>query len=110
MSPSRESHRESVVPWSAETPEEEAATVAATILTLKERGFRYIRAQIAVPGLATYGVAPGEPGFAHIELTVHLDADAPRERLQSLIDDALATAPIPNTIARPVPVTAGLAS
>src|SRR5438309_2034150 len=44
---------------------------------------------------AAYGVAPGEPGFAHIELTVHLDADAPRERLQSLIDDALATAPIP---------------
>jgi uncharacterized OsmC-like protein len=58
---------------------------------------------------AAYGVAPGNPGFAHIDLTVHVEADAPRERLQSVVDDALATAPIPNTIARPVPVTARLA-
>jgi mannonate dehydratase len=35
-------------------PEVEQAVRAA-----RERGFRYIRAQIAVPGLATYGTAPG---------------------------------------------------
>jgi uncharacterized OsmC-like protein len=58
---------------------------------------------------AAYGVAPGDPGFAHIDLAVHLDADAPPEQLQALIDDALSTAPIPNTIARPVPVSARLA-
>jgi uncharacterized OsmC-like protein len=58
---------------------------------------------------AAYGVHAGNPGFAHLELTVHLDSDASREQLQSVVDDALATAPIPNTIARPVPVTARLA-
>jgi uncharacterized OsmC-like protein len=58
---------------------------------------------------AAYGVVMGDPGFAHIELTVHLKADAPPDQLESLVDDALATAPIPNTIAHPVPVAARLA-
>lgn len=56
-----------------------------------------------------YGVASGSPGFAAVDLTVHLDADAGRDVLQSLIDEALASAPIPNTVSRPVPVTAALA-
>jgi hypothetical protein len=34
---------------------------------------------------------------------VHLRATADRDELESLVDDALSTAPIPNTIARPVP-------
>jgi uncharacterized OsmC-like protein len=68
-----------------------------------------VEAAGAVDLAAAYGVVDGNPGFAHIELTVHLDADASREQLQSIVDDALATAPIPNTIARPVPVTARIA-
>jgi hypothetical protein len=40
---------------------------------------------------------------------VHLRATADRDELESPVDDALSTAPIPNTIARPVPVTARLA-
>jgi organic hydroperoxide reductase OsmC/OhrA len=63
----------------------------------------------AVDLAAAYGVHDGNPGFAQIELTVHLRATADRGELQSLVDDALSTAPIPNTIARPVPVTARLA-
>jgi uncharacterized OsmC-like protein len=68
-----------------------------------------VEAAGAVDLAAAYGVHPGNPGFAHIELSVHVDADATREQLQSVVDDALATAPIPNTIARPVPVTARVA-
>lgn len=41
MQPMRESGTDSVVPWSAENPEEEAATIAATIANLKARGYRY---------------------------------------------------------------------
>jgi DNA helicase-2/ATP-dependent DNA helicase PcrA len=41
MQPMRESSTDSVVPWSAENPEEEAATIAATIARLKARGYHY---------------------------------------------------------------------
>jgi uncharacterized OsmC-like protein len=59
---------------------------------------------------AAYGLEPGaSPGFQQIEIDVHLRADAPREQLQALLDDAMALAPIPNTVALPVPVTARLA-
>lgn len=35
------------------------AEVERAVRAARERGFRYVRAQIAVPGLATYGVGPG---------------------------------------------------
>jgi organic hydroperoxide reductase OsmC/OhrA len=80
-----------------------ARGIAIETLTVEAAG--------AVNLAAAYGVQDGSPGFDRIELMVHLespDADAPQ--LQALVDDALASAPIPNTIARPVPVTARLAS
>jgi uncharacterized OsmC-like protein len=58
---------------------------------------------------AAYGVADGHPGFQAIRVTVHLDADADRLELDALVDHALSRAPIPSTVANPVPVTATLA-
>lgn len=53
---------------------------------------------------AAYGVEPGAPGFAGIKIDVDIDADAPRERLDSLLAKLLPTAPIPDTVLRPVQV------
>jgi uncharacterized OsmC-like protein len=58
---------------------------------------------------AAYGIADGHPGFQAIRITVHLDADADRLELQALVEHALRHAPIPSTVANPVPVTATLA-
>ena len=52
---------------------------------------------------AAYGVLPGAPGFEAIEVEVLLDADAPKDRLDALLAKLLPTAPIPDTIIRPVP-------
>jgi len=41
MEPVRPGGDVEVVPWKAETPEDEAATIAETISRLRERGFRY---------------------------------------------------------------------
>ena len=41
MEPVRPGGEVQVVPWKAETPEDEAATIAETISRLRERGFRY---------------------------------------------------------------------
>lgn len=41
MTPQRESDPQSVVPWSADRPEDEAALIAATISDLHTKGFRY---------------------------------------------------------------------
>ncbi len=41
MEPQRESAPESVVPWSAESPEEEALVIAETIQSLHARGYHY---------------------------------------------------------------------
>jgi uncharacterized OsmC-like protein len=77
------------------------------------RGIRIRSLTVDAEGIvnltAAYGVEAGNPGFREIRLTVHLEADADRDDLQGLIDRALARAPIPNTVARPVPVTAQLA-
>jgi uncharacterized OsmC-like protein len=51
-----------------------------------------------------YGVAEGNPGFASIEVAVHVDSDHPRVQLDALFAKLLPTAPIPDTIMRPVPV------
>jgi uncharacterized OsmC-like protein len=58
---------------------------------------------------AAYGVEPGSPGFQALDIAVRLESDAPRSELEELLARALELAPIPNTVQRPVPVTARLA-
>lgn len=53
---------------------------------------------------AAYGVAPGAPGFERIEVRIDIETDQPRERIDALLDRLLPTAPIPDTILRPVPL------
>jgi uncharacterized OsmC-like protein len=77
------------------------------------RGVKIERLSVDVEGdvnlPAAYGLADGHPGFQAIRVTVHLDADADRLELDALVDHALSRAPIPATVAHPVPVTARLA-
>jgi uncharacterized OsmC-like protein len=77
------------------------------------RGVRIDQLSVDVEGdvnlPAAYGVVDGHPGFQAIRITVHLDADADRLELDALVDHALSRAPIPSTVANPVPVTARLA-
>jgi uncharacterized OsmC-like protein len=56
-----------------------------------------------------YGLADGHAGFSGIDVQVDLRADLPRADLDALVQQALARAPIPNTVANPVPVQARLA-
>ena len=58
---------------------------------------------------AAYGVEPGSPGFQAVEIVVRLESGTERAELEELVEHALALAPIPNTVQRPVPVTARLA-
>ena len=51
----------------------------------------------------------GEPGFREIEVVLHLESTTARDELGDLVEHALAVAPIPNTVQRPVPVVARLA-
>ncbi|AKC72333.1 OsmC family protein [Pandoraea oxalativorans] len=53
---------------------------------------------------AAFGVLPGAPGFESIHVKVALDADAPQAQLDALLARLLPTAPIPDTISRPVPL------
>jgi uncharacterized OsmC-like protein len=55
-----------------------------------------------------YGLADGHPGFSSIEVSVDLRAALPRAELDALVQGALARAPIPNTVANPVPVRVSL--
>jgi uncharacterized OsmC-like protein len=77
------------------------------------RGIRLDRLAVEVEGranlAAAYAVDQGNPGFDAIEVRVHIDADADRERLEDLVQHALKLAPIPDTVSRPVPVEAILA-
>lgn len=77
------------------------------------RGIEIDALEVEVSGVvnltAAYGVEAGSPGFGGVEILVRLDSDAERAELEELIQHALALAPIPNTVQRPVPVTARLA-
>lgn len=76
------------------------------------RGIEIHTLEVEVSGVvnltAAYGVESGSPGFDGIEILVRLDSDTERAELEELIEHALALAPIPNTVQRPVPVTARL--
>jgi uncharacterized OsmC-like protein len=77
------------------------------------RGIRIDSLSVEVEGTvnltAAYGVQEGNPGFDGIKIRVNLDADADRDQLEQLLDDAVRLAPIPNTVARPVEVVTRLA-
>jgi uncharacterized OsmC-like protein len=81
--------------------------------TASARGIAIDALAVEVAGVvnltAAYGVEPGSPGFQAIELVVHLESATPRVVLDTLLRDALELAPIPNTVQRPVPVSARLA-
>jgi len=51
-----------------------------------------------------YAVAAGHPGFEDINIVVEVQTDAPQEKVTALLEKLKATAPIPDTIMRPVPV------
>ena len=48
------------------------------------------------------------PGYDAIKARVHLDADAPKEKLQELYQDVLRTSPVGCTLARPVRIDSEL--
>lgn len=77
------------------------------------RGIEIDGLEVEVSGIvnltAAYGVEPGSPGFQAVEIVVRLESGAERAELDELLQHALALAPIPNTVQRPVPVTARLA-
>lgn len=52
---------------------------------------------------AAFGVEEGHPGFESIHVSVFIDADETAENINSLLNKLLPTAPIPDTIMRPVP-------
>jgi hypothetical protein len=64
---------------------------------------------VAVRGDEPEALAGTGTGPSPEAMLLKVDAGASREQLQSVVDDALATAPIPNAIARPVPVSARVA-
>jgi uncharacterized OsmC-like protein len=77
------------------------------------RGIRLDELEVHVHGTvnltAAYGLDEGaSPGFERIDIDVHARSDAPRSDLEELIAHAMALAPIPNTVQRPVPVHARL--
>ena len=53
---------------------------------------------------AAYAVEQGHPGFERIDVAVDIDTDAPLESVEALLAKLLPTAPIPDTILRPVPL------
>jgi uncharacterized OsmC-like protein len=56
------------------------------------------------------GAAKGVPkGFQAIRVNFHVEADAPREKIEQLFELAQKHSPVRDTISRPVPVTAQLA-
>jgi uncharacterized OsmC-like protein len=69
----------------------------------------YVEVEGIVNLTAAYGLEEGSPGFRSVEIAVHLGSAAPRDELERLVQHALELAPIPNTVQRPVPVTARLA-
>ena len=76
---------------------------------LSAAGIRVEQLEVEVSGRvnfrAAFGVEAGNPGFEQIEVQVTLKTDAPEERVDALLKKLLPTAPIPDTILRPVPLT-----
>jgi uncharacterized OsmC-like protein len=83
--------------------------------TAAARGIRIDELEVDVRGVvnlsAAYGVEKdASPGFESVDVNVRLESDVSKAQLEQLLEDAMATAPIPNTVQRPVPVRARLDS
>jgi uncharacterized OsmC-like protein len=57
----------------------------------------------------TGDTSPKPVGFEAVRVAVHLDAEAPREKLAALIAHATQWSPVANTYAQPVALSVGLA-
>ena len=68
----------------------------------------HVRARGTVDLAVAYGLADGHAGFSSVTLEVDLDAHADREVTESIVAEALDRAPIPSSLAHPIPVTAVL--
>jgi uncharacterized OsmC-like protein len=53
---------------------------------------------------AAYGLEAANPGFESIRIAVDIQADSPPDKVKEIMDRLLKTAPIPDTIIRPVPL------
>lgn len=97
------------------TPQDLLLTAVGHCLTatyvggLSAAGIRVDHLEVLVSGRvnfrAAYGLERGQPGFEEINVKVSIQADAPQERVDELLERLLPTAPIPDTIIRPVPLT-----
>lgn len=83
--------------------------LAATFIGgLSAKGISVYALKIAVAGRVNFRVAyaieRGSPGFEAIDVQVDIRADAPKEQVETLLRQLYPTAPIPDTILRPVPI------
>lgn len=83
--------------------------VAATFIGgLSAKGIAVHSLRISVSGRVdfrvAYGIAPGAPGFEGIEVAVDIATSGERAQVEALLRQLYPTAPIPDTILRPVPV------
>lgn len=53
---------------------------------------------------AAYGLEAGNPGFESIKIAVDIQTDSSPDKVKRILDRLLKTAPIPDTIIRPVPL------
>lgn len=53
---------------------------------------------------AAFGVEAGNPGFESIGIAVDIQTDSSSDKVNRMLDTLLRTAPIPDTITRPVPI------
>lgn len=87
--------------------------IAATFVGgLSAKGIEIKTLRIRVSGRVdfrvAYGVAPGVPGFGELDVAVDIATSVAHEQLEPLLRQLYPTAPIPDTIARPVPVRLAL--
>lgn len=103
---------------SAPTPQDLLLTAIGNCLAatyvggLSAAGITIHSLRISVSGKVNfrvaYGVESGAPGFESIEAKVDIDTDHPHDKVKALLQKLLPTAPIPDTILRPVPLTVRL--
>jgi uncharacterized OsmC-like protein len=87
--------------------------LAATFIGgLSSKGIAVHSLRIAVSGRVNFRVAyaidQGAPGFEEIDVKVDIRTDAPKEEVENLLTQLYPTAPIPDTILRPVPINLNL--
>ncbi len=83
--------------------------LAATFVGgLSAQGITIHSLKVSVSGRVNFRVAyaieRGAPGFDAIEVKVDIATDAPKDRVDRLLHQLYPTAPIPDTILRPVPI------